>query len=222
MNFDHSLLDFFINAGPVVKVVMLILLIASIMSWTFIFQRWSYLSKVARKSRGFEKKFNKTKNMTELYQTLSQKKNIVGLGEIFLAGYRDFAYTAKLSHINQQDKLQSVRSAMSVQQSRLSESLDTHLPFLATVASTSPYIGLFGTVWGIMTAFTALGGVQQASIAMVAPGISEALIATALGLFAAIPASIAFNRFSHRVETIMNRTDIFTEDLIRILGYQKG
>lgn len=218
MNLDHSLLDFFFNAGPVVKAVMGILLIASLISWTFIFQRWSFLSKVGRVSRKFEKQFAKSKQITEFYAELEKQKNKIGLSTIFCVGFKDYLTLREMKHYSHETMLQSVRSAMLAEQSRLGELLDAHLSFLATVASTSPYIGLFGTVWGIMTAFTALGSVQQASIAMVAPGISEALIATAMGLFAAIPAAIAYNRFTYRVESIMNRIDIFSEDFIRLLS----
>ena len=123
-------------------------------------------------------------------------------------------------NVSDEALMQGVRSAMIAEQNRSTELLESHLPFLATVGSTSPYIGLFGTVWGIMTAFTALGQVQQATIAMVAPGISEALIATAMGLFAAIPAVIGYNRFTHRVNQILNRFDSFEEDFIRILYHQ--
>ena len=220
MNIDHSLLGFFVNAGPVVKAVMALLLVASLISCTFIFQRWSFLGKVARSARKFEKQFSSSKNISEFYQKISADKKQLGLSLVFMAGYKDYAAIRNMKHFNHDSMLQSVRSAMLAEQGRLGELLDAHLSFLATVASTSPYIGLFGTVWGIMTAFTALGSVQQASIAMVAPGISEALIATAMGLFAAIPAAIAYNRFTHRVERIQNRVDIFSEDLVRLLAQQ--
>ena len=218
MNIDYSLLAFFTNAGPVVKAVMALLLLASLISWTFIFQRWSYLGKVSRVARQFEKQFTQCKNLTDFYEKTSSKKNQVGVALVFMAGFKDYLAIRDLKQFKLETTLQSVRSAMLAEQGRLSEVLEAHLSFLATVASTSPYIGLFGTVWGIMTAFTALGSVQQASIAMVAPGISEALIATAMGLFAAIPAAIAYNRFTYRVEQIMNRIDIFSEDFVRLLA----
>lgn len=220
MNIDHSLLGFFVNAGPVVKAVMALLLVASLISWTFIFQRWSFLGKIGRSAKQFEKQFANSKNITEFYQKISGKKKQSGLSRVFTAGFKDYLAIREMKHFTHDSMLQSVRSAMLAEQGRLGEVLDAHLSFLATVASTSPYIGLFGTVWGIMTAFTALGSVQQASIAMVAPGISEALIATAMGLFAAIPAAIAYNRFTHRVENIMNRIDIFSEDFVRLLAQQ--
>ncbi len=220
MTLNHSLLGFFLNAGPVVKIVMLILLIASIMSWTFIFQRWCFLRKVSQQMRQFEKKFAEADNLVTVYEEVN-KKNDIGLTKMFVVGFKDYATLQNKPHFSREAILQSVRSAMVVQQNRFAELLDTHLSFLATVASTSPYIGLFGTVWGIMTAFTALGAVQQATIAMVAPGISEALIATAMGLFAAIPAAIAYNRFTHRVDSILNHMEIFTEDFLRIISQQE-
>lgn len=219
MSVNHSLLDFFINAGPVVKIVMLILLIASLLSWTFIFQRWSFLSKAQRQLNSFDKQFRNADNLVALFEKYNTKK-VSGIPNIFVKGFSDYMKTTQAKKLSYEQSVVSAESVMVIEQHRLAENLDAHLSFLATVASTSPYIGLFGTVWGIMTAFTALGAVQQATIAMVAPGISEALIATALGLFAAIPAAIAYNRFTNRVDRIMNRLDIFIADFTRILRNQ--
>jgi biopolymer transport protein TolQ len=220
VNINHSLFDFFLNAGPVVKLVMLILLLASIISWTFIFQRWSSLKRTRKNIRLFEKEFWSGIDLSSYYNKISQSPNLLGLESIFVAGFREFNRLRKFHHVESEVMMQSVRGAMIAEQNKLTEELESHLPFLATVGSTSPYVGLFGTVWGIMTAFTALGQVQQATIAMVAPGISEALIATAMGLFAAIPAVIAYNRFTHRVNEILNRFDAFEEDFVRILYHQ--
>jgi biopolymer transport protein TolQ len=217
---NHSLLDFFINAGPVVKIVMLILLLASLISWTFIFQRWAFLAGVKSKLKKFEKQFWSGVDLKQFYATVKEDKNNIGIGSMFTAGFAEFMRLHQRVGICSDELLQGVRRAMLAEESRITEKLEAHLPFLATVGSTSPYIGLFGTVWGIMTAFSALGAVQQASIAMVAPGISEALIATAMGLFAAIPAVIGYNRFTTRADQILNRLDSFQEDFIRVLYHQ--
>ena len=220
MTANHSLLSFFSNAGPVVQIVMAILLIASIISWMFIFQRWNFLSAVRRNMRKFEKQFWSGIDMQQFHQMVNKQNQVPGLVNLFNAGFKEFLRLNEQTTISADALIQGVRRAMIAEENRVTESLEAHLPFLATVGSTSPYIGLFGTVWGIMTAFSALGAVQQATIAMVAPGISEALIATAMGLFAAIPAVIAYNRFSFRVDQILNRFDSFTEDFIRVLYHQ--
>ncbi len=217
MTFDPSAIGFFTNASLVVKIVMIILLIASLFSWTCIIQRWLFLGKMRRNVTRMEKEFSKAKDLYLLADKYKKQKTPQGLIAIFMAGYKALCQLSDKKSLTAQLKIDNVRSAMTIEQSRLQELLDQNLSFLATVASTSPYIGLFGTVWGIMTAFMALGTVQQASIAMVAPGISEALIATALGLFAAIPAAIAYNRFTSRVDSLLNRMDIFQEEFIRQL-----
>ncbi len=220
MTANHSLLSFFSNAGPVVQIVMAILLLASIISWMFIFQRWSFLTAVRRNMRKFEKQFWSGVDLQQFYQIVANQKQVPGLANLFCAGFKEFLRLHEQTNISAEALIQGVRRAIIAEENRVTEALEAHLPFLATVGSTSPYIGLFGTVWGIMTAFSALGQVQQATIAMVAPGISEALIATAMGLFAAIPAVIAYNRFSFRVDQILNRFDSFNEDFIRVLYHQ--
>ena len=220
MTANHSLLSFFAHAGPVVQIVIAILIIASIISWMFIFQRWSFLAAVRRNMRKFEQQFWSGIELPQFYKTVSAEKQTIGLAGLFIAGFKEFSRLHEQTNINADALIQGVRRAMMAEQNRLTEVLEAHLPYLATVGSVSPYIGLFGTVWGIMTAFSALGAVQQATIAMVAPGISEALIATAMGLFAAIPAVIAYNRFSFRVDQILNRFDSFNEDFIRVLYHQ--
>ena len=220
MNVDHSIASFFLNAGPIVKIVMLILLFASIMSWTYIFERWRFLNVVTKANTVFDRKFWSGVDLKSYYQSLSQQKKLVGSASLFMAGFKEYSQLRKQSDIKPDEVLQAMRRAMYAEQNRIIETLETHLPFLATVGSTSPYVGLFGTVWGIMTSFSALGAVQQATIAMVAPGISEALIATAMGLFAAIPAVIAYNRFTVRVEKLINSFDNFQEELSRIVYHQ--
>ncbi len=199
---------------------MLILVLASLISWTFIFQRWFFLAGVKRKLKKFEKQFWSGVDLKQYYATVKAQKNNLGICSMFTAGFAEFLRMHQRVGISSDELLQGVRRAMLAEENRVTEMLEAHLPFLATVGSTSPYIGLFGTVWGIMTAFSALGAVQQASIAMVAPGISEALIATAMGLFAAIPAVICYNRFTTRADQILNRLDGFQEDFIRVLYHQ--
>jgi biopolymer transport protein TolQ len=220
VNSDQSLLSFFTNAGAVVQIVMFILLLCSIFSWTFIFQKSSFLKSVNKRLRSFEKTFWSGIDVRQFYQTLSQQKNKVGIETVFIAGYKEFIRMQENGVANEENILHGVQRAMSAAQLRVEEDLNTNLSFLATVGSTGPYIGLFGTVWGIMTAFSALGAVQQATIAMVAPGISEALIATAMGLFAAIPSVISYNRFSTRVDMILNRIDGFQDDFLRVLSHE--
>lgn len=213
MDIHHtSILDLILNAGIVVKFVMLLLLVASILSWAFILQRWQIYQETEKKLQDFESLFESGLNMQEYYQTL-QKDNLAqtGVQSIFAAGFRE--YRRLLGHHAAMDVvLEGMRRAMHAAQNREMDRLEYQLPFLATVGSTSPYVGLFGTVWGIMTSFTALSAAQQATIQMVAPGISEALIATAVGLFAAIPAVIAYNRYSSRVERLFIRYDSFQEE----------
>lgn len=220
MTSDQSLLSFFTNAGAVVQIVMFILLLASIFSWTFIFQKYTFLKGVGKRLRSFESTFWSGIDMRQFYHTVSQKKYRVGIETVFVAGYKEFIRMQENGVASEESILQSVQRAMTAAQLRVEEDLNNNLNFLATVGSTGPYIGLFGTVWGIMTAFSALGTVQQATIAMVAPGISEALIATAMGLFAAIPAVISYNRFSNRVDQILNRLDGFQDDFLRVLSHE--
>lgn len=220
MNSDPSLLSFFTNAGAVVQIVMFILVIASIFSWTFIFQKSTFLKGVNKRLRSFEKTFWSGIDMRQFYHTVAQQKNKIGIETVFVAGYKEFIRMQENGVATEENILNSVQRAMTAAQLRVEEELNTNLSFLATVGSTAPYVGLFGTVWGIMTAFSALGAVQQATIAMVAPGISEALIATAMGLFAAIPSVISYNRFSNRVDLILNRMDGFQDDFLRLLSHE--
>lgn len=217
MNLDSTLFTYFINAGLVVKCVLFLLITASILSWTYIFQRSAYLRGLKREVDIFETSFWDEKNLSKLYADgLKSKQDLRGMQSIFHAGFREFLRLNKPG-IAMHAILESVRRAMRVTQSQEQDELEISLPVLATIGSTSPYIGLFGTVWGIMTSFQALSHVQQATIAMVAPGIAEALIATAMGLFAAIPAAIAYNRYSAETGRLLNRFDAFQESFINIL-----
>lgn len=223
MGTDQSVLMYFVNAGFVVKSVMLLLLAASIMSWTMIFQRISFLKKLREANFNFEETFWSGTDLSKVYAELDEETYIPeGLESIFHAGFHEYARLRKQPHINANAVLEGTQRAMRVARSREIDKLEQHLSFLATVGSTSPYVGLFGTVWGIMSSFQALSGVQQASIAMVAPGISEALVATAMGLFAAIPAVIAYNRFSNSAERIVNEYDTFQEEFSTILFRQSA
>lgn len=217
MNYDASLLSYFMHASIVVKSVMLILIGASICSWTYILQRGFYLKDIKKNAGQFEKAFWSGEDLSKLYTDGGRATTVEGLEAIFHSGFKEFLRFRKQAGASMELVIENTQRAMRVAQMREQDKLETHLPFLAIVGSTSPYVGLFGTVWGIMTAFSALAAVQQATISMVAPGIAEALIATALGLFAAIPAVIAYNRFITEIGKLMNRFDAFEEEFTNIL-----
>ncbi|WP_286266718.1 protein TolQ [Thalassotalea atypica] len=220
MSAEISFIDLFLEASLLVKSVMLILLGFSIACWTMIFQRQKALKDAASQLKNFEDKFWSGADLTKLYNEISARQFVQGIESLFVAGFKEFARLRKSNIQSPQIIVEGTHRAMRVALSREVDSLETHLPFMATVGSISPYIGLFGTVWGIMNSFIALGAVQQATLAMVAPGIAEALIATAMGLFAAIPAVMAFNRFSHQVEKLENSYANFMEEFSSILQRQ--
>ncbi len=205
------------QASGLVQAILLTLLLISIGSWVVIFSKRWLLSRIRRDADKFEARFWSGGALTDLYEALRRNKEEGGLIELFKAGYEEFTRQQQLAAVTVEDSLAAMQRAMRVAQAREVERLEGGLAFLATVGSTSPYIGLFGTVWGIMNAFIAIGNVKQASIAMVAPGIAEALIATAMGLFAAIPAVVAYNFFTHHVESLENRFNTFSEELTGIL-----
>jgi biopolymer transport protein TolQ len=218
VNYDATLVSYFLHAGMAVKAVMLVLVGASIFSWTYILQRGFYLTDVNKSARRFEKDFWSGEDISKLYiDGTRHKSSLEGMEAIFHAGFKEFIRFRKQAGASLDLIMDNTKRAMRVAQMREQDKLETHLPFLAIVGSTSPYVGLFGTVWGIMQAFRALANVQQATISMVAPGIAEALIATALGLFAAIPAVIAYNRFITDIGRLMNRFDAFQEEFTNIL-----
>jgi biopolymer transport protein TolQ len=218
VNFDNTLLSYFIHASVVVKAVMIILVGASVFSWTYILQRIFYLRSINKAAGKFEKEFWSGEDLSALYmQGAKHKASTDGLEAVFYAGFKEFLRFRKQAGATLDAIMENTKRAMQVAQMRQQDKLETHLSFLAIVGSTSPYIGLFGTVWGIMQAFRALATVQQATISMVAPGIAEALIATALGLFAAIPAVIAYNRFTTDIGRLMSRFDAFEEEFTNIL-----
>lgn len=218
MSIDSSLWGYFLNAGIVVKLVLLFLVGASILSWTYILQRAFYLKEVRAASQQFETLFWSGGDLSEFYsQSVKSKTGLKGMEAIFLAGFKEFLRLHKQMGMTAETIMESAKRAMRVAQMREQDKLETHLPMLATVGSTSPYVGLFGTVWGIMISFRALANVQQATVSMVAPGISEALIATAMGLFAAIPAVIAYNRYATEIGRLLNRFDAFQDEFANIL-----
>jgi biopolymer transport protein TolQ len=219
VNFDASLISYFVHAGLVVKGVMLLLLSASIFSWAYILQRSFYIGEVDKSTGKFEKAFWSGQDLAQLYEADRHGKStsIDGMEAIFQAGFKEFLRFRKQAGVSLAQLMENTRRAMQVAQMREYDKLETNLSFLAIVGSTSPYVGLFGTVWGIMQAFQSLANVQQATISMVAPGIAEALIATALGLFAAIPAVIAYNRFVTKIGTLNSRFDAFEEEFTNLL-----
>ena len=193
---------------------MVILLAASVFSWTIILQRSRQLKKTQCHTADFEEQFWSGIELSRLGKTIANYQNPTEIESIFLAGIQEFQRKTK-AHLS--DKLEACQRSMRIAQSRARHGLEEHVGWLATIGSVSPYVGLFGTVWGIMTAFQALGKVNQATIAMVAPGISEALIATAIGLFAAIPAVIAYNRFTNRLALLEEQWENFSEEMINVL-----
>ncbi|MFT5172241.1 MAG: biopolymer transport protein TolQ [Gammaproteobacteria bacterium] len=221
MKTDLSLVTLVIEASILVQLVLLILLVASIASWYFIFRKRSQLALAQRTADSFEEAFWSGGDLVAIFQRLDRKDAaLVGIERIFHAGFREFAKLRQQKNIGVNAMIESTERVMRITLNREIDALELHLAFLATVGSTSPYVGLFGTVWGIMNSFRALGNVQQATLAMVAPGIAEALIATAMGLFAAIPAVIAYNRYATQIERLHSRYDIFKEEFTSILERQ--
>ena len=212
-----SIVDLISNASLVVQLVMASLGLASIISWGMIFQRWFYLRSVVASVDEFEDHFWSGIDLQKYAKELEDRVDLTGIEQIFVAGFREFRRLSDQSGAEPESIMHGAQRAMRVALTREEEQLETHLPFLATVGSTSPYVGLFGTVWGIMNSFRSLANMSQATLASVAPGISEALVATAMGLFAAIPAVIAFNRFSSRVDVVIKRYEAFSDELTTIL-----
>jgi len=218
---DLSLFELVMNASLLVQVVMVLLLAASLVSWTMIFLKRMAIKRARDAANEFEDQFWSGKDLLSIYNRINDPKHeATGIEIIFLSGFKEFARLRNHAGLEMRSVLEGTERAMRVALNREVEELEVHLPFLATVGSTSPYVGLFGTVWGIMNSFRALGNVNQATLAMVAPGIAEALIATAMGLFAAIPAVIAYNRYANDVERLGNRYDMFVEEFSSILQRQ--
>ena len=205
------------NASLLVQLVMLSLLLASVISWIIIFQRSTTLGAARKGLEQFEERFWSGVDLSRLYREVNGKQGLTGSERIFQAGFKEFSRLRQQQGMQPDAVMDAVARAMRVAISREEEHLEQNLPFLATVGSTSPYVGLFGTVWGIMNSFRGLAQVQQATLATVAPGIAEALIATAIGLFAAIPAVVAYNRFAARSEVLIARYYTFADELHAIL-----
>lgn len=214
---DISILGLIFHASFIVQLVMLALFIASLASWYFIFQRRSFFNLAKKAQLAFEERFWSGMDLNQLYKEANTGHADAGLEIIFKAGFKEFNRLKQQTGIEADAVMEGTQRTMRVALSRESERLDQHLSFLATVGSTSPYVGLFGTVWGIMNSFLGLAQQQQATIATVAPGISEALIATAMGLFAAIPAVVSYNRFSSKADALYTAYETFADEFSSIL-----
>jgi biopolymer transport protein TolQ len=224
VNDGISLIELILNASFAVQVVMLILLILSIVSWVIIVQRWLVLSSAQKGVFGFEQRFWSGMDLSQLYKEGSQMQQdnvpVVGMENIFRAGFKEFMRLRQQGSVDGEAILEGAQRAMRVAYSREEEKLEKHLSFLATVGSVSPYVGLFGTVIGIMNAFLGLAAQAQATLQVVAPGIAEALFATGMGLFAAIPAVVAFNRYSSLLDNVTSGYITFTDEFSSILHRQ--
>lgn len=218
---DQSIYLLLLNASAVVQAVILLLLVMSITVWAVAFAKGYQLKKARKASIRFEETFWKTQDLTQLYNQLAGNYDTnKGLSAIFESGFKEFVNLKKQGITNANDLVAGTQRAMKIAFSREIETLENHTPLLASVGSSAPYIGLFGTVWGVMHAFSGLGSLENATLAAVAPGISEALIATAIGLFAAIPAVIAYNRLTNKTERLINQYETFAEGFLTIVQRQ--
>ena len=220
---DLSLLSLVYQASLLVKLVMLLLLGVSVVSWWFIFRKAFILRDTRRRSEDFERTFWSGPDLNQLFQSIvGGKRTAASMDRIFEAGFREFVKLRRQTGLQVAVVMDGTRRAMRATYQREMDYLESHLSFLATVGSVSPYVGLLGTVWGIMNAFRGLANVQQATLGQVAPGIAEALIATAIGLFAAIPAVVAFNYYAREIEQLSTRFETFMEEFSNILQRQGG
>jgi biopolymer transport protein TolQ len=219
---NHSLLQLVAQASLIVQIVLALLVAASVMSWAIIARKRRLLREARAAADEFEERFWSGIDLAELFRTLDAAAPALGMSGLFVSGFREFSRLRQQAGLAGAPLLEGSRRAMKVAQLREIDRLEENLSTLATIGSTSPYVGLFGTVWGIMSAFQGLGTVQQATLAMVAPGIAEALIATAMGLFAAIPAVIAYNRYADQVARLELRYDAFMEEFSTILQRHAG
>lgn len=218
---DLSLLTLVLHASIPVQVVMLLLLGASLVSWWFIFIKLFTLKRALRVTERFEREFWGGGDINAMYQRVAAERESAGeMERVFEAGFREFMKLRRQAGQSVNVIMDGTRRAMRATYQRELDNLESHLSFLATVGSVSPYVGLFGTVWGIMIAFIGLSSVAQATLAQVAPGIAEALIATAMGLFAAIPAVVGYNRYTHDIDRLANRMESFMEEFSNILQRQ--
>lgn len=214
---DLSFITLIANASVVVQLVLVLLVLASVMSWAYIFQKMAAIGKARREADDFEHEFWGGSDLNFLYEQVAKQRHSQGIDKIFESGFKEFLKLKNQGGMDMNSIMDGTRRAMRAAYQREMDRLESHLAFLATVGSVSPYVGLFGTVWGIMNAFRSLANVGQATLAHVAPGIAEALIATAVGLFAAIPAVIAFNRYTHDIDRLATRYDSFMEEFSNIL-----
>ena len=216
-------LDLVLQASIIVQIVMALLLLASIVSWSIMLRKRAELRRARADADRFEDVFWSGGDLTAMFRSIDQSRRVTkGMESIFESGFREFQRMRQQGGVASAQLIEGARRGMRVALLKESDRLENSLSMLATVGSTSPYVGLFGTVWGIMNAFHGLGNVQQATLAMVAPGIAEALIATAMGLFAAIPAVIAYNRYADQVSRMELRYDTFVEELSSILQRHAG
>jgi len=220
VNEEMSIIGLMLNASFVVQLVMLMLIAASVLSWVIIFQRGRLLSATRQQMQAFEDRFWSGIDLNDLYRECQQQVDKSSAEVVFVAGLKEFRQLRQQKSIEPEAAMAGVQRAMRVAITRENEKLDQNLPMLATIGSTSPYIGLFGTVWGIMHSFHGLANVKQATIATVAPGISEALVATAMGLLAAIPAVIFYNRFASRVDQLNTALYTFADEFSSLLYRQ--
>ncbi len=217
MSVDTSFLSLITEASLVVKAVMAILLMASLASWTLIVIKWRQIGRAQAAAEDFEDRFWSGTDLEKLYEGVSRNPDAGGMDGIFAAGFKEYLHQIRAPQRSFLSQLEVIQRSMRVALAREVDKLEGSLTFLATVGSTSPYIGLFGTVWGIMNSFRALSDAQVSTLSAVAPGIAEALIATAIGLFAAIPAVIAYNAFSDDVERLITQYDNFVEEFVTLL-----
>ena len=219
---DMSLYTLIAGASVPVQIVMAILLLTSLVSWWYIFIKVFSIRSAERDALAFEEEFWRGGDLNKLYDSVNAgRRRAQGMASIFEAGFKEYAKLKRQGGLEISDVTQSAQRAMRASYNREMDDLDSHLPFLASVGSVSPYIGLFGTVWGIMNAFRGLSNMAQATLSHVAPGIAEALVATAIGLFAAIPAVIAYNRFASAVDRLAVRYESFMEEFANILERNK-
>ena len=218
---DLSILHLILNASAVVQAVMLLLAGVSFMSWYYIFMKWYAVREAREKTENFERDFWSGGDLNRLYDSAVHAASESGsMARIFEAGFREFTKLKGQTNLDPKDVIDGARRAMRATYQREMDALESHLAFLASVGSVSPYVGLFGTVWGIMHSFRGLSNVGQATLSAVAPGIAEALVATAIGLFAAIPAVLAYNRFAHDIDRLATRYESFMEEFSNILQRQ--
>lgn len=218
---DLSIISLVLHASVLAQAVMALLLVLSLVSWTFIFRKWATIRRARAQTERFERDFWSGGDLNALYQSAAHNRHTIGaLERIFESGMREFLKAKERRGVDSAAALDGSRRAMRAAFQREMDVLEVNLPYLASVGSVSPYIGLFGTVWGIMNSFRGLANVQQATLANVAPGIAEALVATAIGLFAAIPAVVAYNRFATDVDRLAIRFETFIEEFTNILQRQ--